>query len=357
MRVRAKPICDPKQILPLRLAAGMCALAVLGLPGLAHAIACGDTLGPGRSAALEGDLVCDISPALMIEGPLAFDLGGFTIFCVLAADGSLSGTGIEVTGVRAKLRNGTIADCNRGVVVAGDGRHELTRLAVTSPDVAGDQGIAFQVKSDRNRFIENTVREYAGEGFRLGDGGMPASRNLLKHNEATGNANHGFRVRIGERNLLLRNRADDNAAEGFRSQGGRNRFVANTATGNGDEGFRLRDPAAQRNRLIGNIAAGNGLFPCNPLPPEPDANPGIAITNQAANNRIVNNITEGNCVGIGVAPGSENNRITNNVALDNTLVDLADGNVDCDDNRWRSNQFETSAAAPDFSDLLPECIR
>jgi hypothetical protein len=289
MRTYAKPTWTSKApALNLRLGSELGALAVLVWPTLAYAINCGDTLGPGGSAALDGPLACVESPALKIEGPFTLDLKGFTVSCV-AQDGGLTGTGIEVAGVRAKVHNGTITDCEKGLVVEGGGRHVLKRLTVTSPDVkdddqgiAFDNGIAFQVKSDRNWFIENTVEKYAGEGFRLGDDGVPADRNLLKGNKAISNANHGFRVRLGERNLLVLNRAEDNATEGFRSQGGRNRFVSNTAIGNGDEGFRLRDEEAVDNWLIGNIAKRNGLEPCDPEPPISDANPGIAITNDAA---------------------------------------------------------------------------
>jgi len=279
------------------------------------------------SATLAGDLVCDVSPALRIVGPFTLDLEGATISCEVD-DAVLTMIGIAVAGVGARVRNGTIADCDRGVVVEGDGRHEVKRLTLTSPNATGDQGIAIQVKSDRNRFIENTIQNYAGEGFRLGDDEVPANRNVLIRNEAITSDNHGFRVRIGQHNLLLLNRAEGNAAEGFRSQDAGNRFIANTAVGNGDEGFRVRDGTAQDNAIIGNLATENGLQPCSLAPLNPDANPGIAITNDAASNKVIGNVAEGNCVGIAVAPGSVDNQITNNVALDNSLVDLADGNTD-----------------------------
>ena len=291
--------------------------------------------------------------AYTIVGPFTLNLHGFTISCV--ADSAGVGVGIDLTGVRAQVQDGTVADCGKGVVVEGNGRHELRRLIVTSPDLTSDQGIGFQVKSDRNRFIENAVQEYAGEGFRLGDDDVPANRNVLVRNEATDNANHGFRVRIGQQNLLLLNHAEHNATEGFRTQDGSNRFIANTAIGNGDEGFRLSDVAAQDNAVIGNTAEGNGLpedndqISCNFPPPqgqEPDINPGIVISNEAANNKIIGNAIQGNCVGIGVETGSQSNEITKNVAFDNSLIDLADGNLDCDDNDWRINVFETSAAGP-----------
>ena len=115
----------------------------------------------------------------------------------------------------------------------------------------------------------------------------------------------------------------------------------------------MNDP--QGNRLIGNTAQDNGLVPCDAT----DANPGIAIVSDAANNIVRNNVAQGNCIGIAVGPGSLNNTLVNNTALENKLVDLADGNVDCDENTWRRNDFETSAAGapPDPVVTSPGCIR
>jgi parallel beta-helix repeat protein len=368
MQTQLKPIwtCKPRA-LSLRLASELGVLAVLMWPTFAYAIGCGETLGPEGSEALAGDLVygegdCGDFPVLKIVGPFTLDLNGFTISCGTKETG-LRGIGIEVTGVGAKIHNGTIAYCNTGLMVAGDGQHELKRLTVTSRHVTGEDGIAFKVMSDRNWFIGNTVEKYAGEGFRLGDNGVSANGNLITRNEAIHNGNHGFRVRAGERNLLVLNRAKDNAAEGFRSEGGFNQFVTNTAIGNGDEGFRLK--GAQDNQIIGNIAIRNGLVPCDDLRlGEPDANPGIAITDSAKNNAIINNITKNNCIGIAIQgpsadkEGSLDNEIIDNVALHNKQVDLADGNDDCDHNKWFGNRFKTSLAAPDFSvSPPPECIR
>ena len=74
---------------------------MLGWPSFAYAIACGDTLGPGGSEALDGSLACDISPALTIVGPFTLNLHGFTISCV--ADNAGVGVGIDLTGVRAQV--------------------------------------------------------------------------------------------------------------------------------------------------------------------------------------------------------------------------------------------------------------
>ena len=130
MCIHPRAVRNPGRVLAARVASGLGALTMLATPGVAYAIACGDTLGPGGAAALADDLVCDASPALTIVGPFALNLNKFTISCT--ADDAI---GIDVTGVGARVRDGTISDCAKGVVVEGGGRHELRRLTVTSPDV------------------------------------------------------------------------------------------------------------------------------------------------------------------------------------------------------------------------------
>lgn len=337
-------------------AAGLGAFATLISPSPVLAVACGDVLGPGGFFVLDDDLEqCVVAPALTVEGPVTVDLGGATISCALADDGGLAGIGILVTGFRARLSNGTVENCNIGVAVEGEGRHQLRDLEVTSPGIAGDEGVGVQVTSDRNRLIENLVEDFAGEGFRLGDAGLSADRNSVRRNEARENQSHGFRVRIGQWNLFVGNEADGNAEEGFRSQDRGNRFFRNSAIENGDEGYRVRDETARQNWLIANVAEGNGLVPCDLV--QEDANPGIAMTNLAFGNHIIFNAVTGNCVGIGIAPGSTDNRIRHNVSLRNEFVDMVDLNdPQCDRNEWRLNVFLTSAAGlPPV--LFPDCIR
>ena len=233
----------------LNIAIGLGAVGMLGASAPAYALSCGDVVGPGGTAVLDKDLVCDRSPALIAEGPVVLDLQGFTIGCALHDKGTLAGTGIKVIGSEAEVRNGQVENCRRGIHVKGDGHHLLKRLSVTSAaGVGGGEPIAFLVQSDHNRFIRNTVRAYAGEGFRL-DG---ANVNMLKRNKAIDNADHGFRVRRGRRNVFLWNRALRNGGEGFRSQDRDNRFDSNTAIENGDEGIRLRDESAQNNLVTNN---------------------------------------------------------------------------------------------------------
>lgn len=331
----------------------------------AEPVSCGDTLRPGER--LHHPLLdCDVFPALIIEGPGSFDLNGQTISCALPGDGTLAGAGIVVRGSGATVYDGTIENCDRGVVISGDGNHALRQLIVKSPDVTDDvgnlynDGIAFHGLSRRNRFSRNKVTQYAGEGFRLDD--ASANENVLSFNVVSESANHAFRVSSGQDNLFLANVARDNTGpkggkvqgEGFRSQDRGTKFIANLAVGNGDEGFRLRDAEATENLLIGNTAKANGLDPCD-LELE-DANPGIAVTRSSSNNQILRNTVAGNCLGIVVDTLSLGNRIAGNTALNNGIIDLADGNSNCDMNEWWYNEFKTSAVGPLFNED-PACIQ
>ncbi len=355
----------PGRMLVLTLWSGVYGLGMAGLPGIVHSTDCGGTLQPGQ--VLNAPLLdCNVFPALTIEGPGSFDLNGHTISCALPGDGTLAGTGIMVVGSGANIRHGTIENCDRGVVVGGDGEHRLKRLTVQSQDVTDNvanlynDGIAFQVFSRQNRFIRNRVIQYAGEGFRLDDDS--ANENVLSLNRVTESANHAFRVRRGQHNLFVSNVARDNTGpkggkvqgEGFRSQDRGTKFILNIATGNGDEGFRLRDETATENLLIGNTATGNGLQPCS-LAAE-DVNPGIAATGGSSGNWILHNTVNGNCLGIVVGTLSVGNWVAKNIALNNALIDLADGNSNCDMNRWLRNEFNTSAAGPLFNED-PGCIQ
>ena len=351
--------------LVLTLWSGVYGLSMAGLPGIVYSTDCGGTLQPGQ--VLDAPLLdCNVFPALTIEGPGSFDLNGHTISCGLPGDGTLAGTGVMVIGSGADIRHGTIENCDRGVVVGGDGQHMLKRLTVKSPDVTDNvanlynNGIAFHILSSQNRFIRNRVTQYAGEGFRLDDDS--ANKNVLSLNRVIEGANHAFRVRRGQHNLFLSNVARDNTGpkggkvqgEGFRSQGRGNKFILNIATGNGDEGFRLRDATATENLLIGNTATGNGLEPCS-LAAE-DANPGIATTDGSSRNRILHNTVNGNCLGIVLTTLSVGNWVAKNTALNNALIDLADGNSNCDMNRWLNNEFNTRAVGPLFNED-PGCIQ
>jgi parallel beta-helix repeat protein len=329
----------------------------------ARALSCGDTLGPSDALeVLSENLECEESPALIIEGPVVVDLRRHTIVCALNGNGEMTGTGIEVTGSQVEIRNGKVKNCRRGVLVKGEGHHLVKRLTVrSSPGVGGSEPIGFYVQSNQNTFIRNIVRKYAGEGFRLGvDEKVTADFNLLKYNQVIKNGDHGFRVRAGQGNVFRRNESKENEGEGFRSQGPDNQFVRNIAKNNGDEGIRLRDGGdggAFNNLVIENRVENNGLSPCDFFRDNPDANPGIAVTDGASDNKIKNNKIKHNCIGIGIEKRSDDNKVIDNDVSKSKLLDMVDGNNDCGNNRWNNNEFVTSASGPfPPGRFFPRCI-
>ena len=350
----------------------MSALVVTSSPVLAQIIECGEfsqeTFGTRRVTIQNTeDLSCDgvSAPALTIEGPISVDLNGITISCEPANVGA---TGIVLIGSGVTLKNGTISDCGRyGIVVAGNGKHQLHRLTVESKDLmeatggAYDGGVGIAVMSNDNQIIKNEIKDYAGEGIRFtkdgefSDKSGPFTGSFIKANILIGNNNHAIRVELGDHNWVIHNVAYCNLGEGLRSQGKGNKFIGNYAANNADEGIRLRDESAQHNLVAYNHVVGNGFSVgftfdnCDPIPdpyvcnPAID-NPGIAITSNSSRNKVIFNIVEDNCIGIGIQEGSSKNTITDNSVEGSNLVDLADQNPNCDENKWRRNEFETSNA-------------
>jgi hypothetical protein len=82
MRVHTKTIDDCRRTFCLKVAVGLCATSALAWSELAHAEDCPAMLGPGGFEVLSGNLECDTSPALIIEGPVVVDLSGSTVTCV-----------------------------------------------------------------------------------------------------------------------------------------------------------------------------------------------------------------------------------------------------------------------------------
>jgi parallel beta-helix repeat protein len=166
-----------------------------------------------------------------------------------------------VEGKRVKLYNGTIKDCEDGVILDGEGHHQLSKLTVTSTqNQIGDRGI--RIRSDHNELEDNLVSGFSGEGFRIG-----GNENVLTDNTARDNGNHGFRI-TGGKNRLSDNlsegnggsldAADARAAEGFTIEGDENELVNNTAFRNAGRGVRLE--AGKNNLIKENTARISGLF-------------------------------------------------------------------------------------------------
>jgi parallel beta-helix repeat protein len=307
-----------------------CYWAVNGLFGLGLlvgapatlAVECGDTLTGGSVKVYENIGPCVESPALTVEGPVNVNFNGFTLDCGQAS------TGISIIGQNAKVQNGTVANCEDGIVINGDGRHQVLKMRVTSDQVAGDRGV--RVRSDNNHLVQNVAQGFNGEGFRV-----EGEANRLVNNAALNNSGHGFRLRGNGEHELVNNVADGNGEEGFRLDSDGNRLVNNRAINNGDEGFRARDGAG--NSLVNNRAEGNGAT---------DGEAGFRIQsdeNLLRNNAAVGNVGDGILLYVDQDEGEspENNEIAHNTARNNGVTDLVDENPDCDNNVWFKNSYDT----------------
>ena len=309
-------------------------------------------LFPKRPHSLN-DLSCNTSASLIIEGPGGqLNLGGHTVNCQ-SADNTI---GILLVGDHARITNGTVTNCQIGVVAADNGHHRIIEIRSQSHSEAGfsTSGIgAFQGSND-NWFINNQAAQ-TNNGFLISGNKNYLFRNISRENDKGFTVNQngnkltlnvarlndiGFMIRLGaEANHFIKNVAERNAFAGFQIEGNRNRLVSNRATGNGqnmvDVGFRIID--AHDNFLGWN---------------QSDKNTGMGFEIRGFFDRSERNVLRGNLaqaneqVGIALQLLAENNTVIENTGKENGTLDLRDVNPNCDDNTWIDNTFDK--ADPDL---------
>lgn len=304
---------------------GMLGLAVLavavGLVGgllearTAWAVSCGDTLGPGGSFVLTGNLgPCATDPAVTVVGPVTFNLAGFTISCETTAT-----NGVVVEGYRANVLNGTVRGCLDGVRLEGDGSHRITYIISRDHD---DDG--FDIRSSWNWLGYNEGNDNGDEGFQI-----YGNHNYLGFNKARRNNSDGYDNEPeeggGNHNTFFKNLAEWND-EGFEIGGYNNVLKFNTAQYN-NQGF-LVESGASNNWLTFNTAFRNKFDGFDVDGDYNTLNYNLAVRNRGD--------------GIDAEEGANNNRITDNFAVFNGENDLEDDNPNCDANQWINNAFNTS---------------
>ena len=345
-------------------------LSTVPLP--AHALQCGETVGPNETVVLDSDIgPCteQNDGGITVIGPATLDMNGFTLECIDFGNPHELPDGITIEGKGAKVRNGSIENCRYGVVVAGEGKHRLEELTSRGSLYHG-----FHILSGQNTLTANTAQESGHEGFNVWGG-----RNTFTANIAQLNGDDGFHVSWVQtkqtRNKLTRNIARDNGFSGFYTSSDQNTFRLNEALRNDRDGFHIS--SGEKNKLIQNTASRNEG---DGFDIDGDAN---SLTRNAATNNdgdgfytsydkvrfvrntALNNLRDGfeisgdrvkllanraeqnGEVGILLYDGSEHGLITRNVALDNNATDngytdLADDETDCGTNRWRRNEFGTA---------------
>ena len=273
---------------------------------------------------LKEDLDCDVSPALTVLDGAQLNLKGHTLTC----GPGLSPIGIQMEGQKASVTNGNILECDRGVVLGGYGRHSVSRIEYAH-SIPGTH-VAFIVETDGNRLVHNSATACDG-CFEIGGDGNRLIRNLAFDGPGV-----GFWIfSTGENNVLLHNVAESQFAGGFLIQGDANKLVKNEAIDtlfeNGS-GFEI-SKGGERNELRRNMATDN-------------AGDGFRVF-LAINNRLLGNVAEDNEKS-GITVSGTDNVIARTRAFGNgdgvQFFDLNDDNLNCDNNTWRKNKFDTSNA-------------
>ena len=124
-------------------------------------IACGDIIEPGQKVRLNQDLNCagtGFTAAITVIGPAVLDLKGHTII----GDGSMDG--IVVQGEKAKIKNGKVIGCYKGVVIEGEEVDTYHRIRKIRAIENNDDG--FHVQTNSNLLEGNVARIMTQRGLK-----------------------------------------------------------------------------------------------------------------------------------------------------------------------------------------------
>src|SRR5262249_4172370 len=147
-------------------------------------IHCGSVLGPGGSFELEHDVgPCDgPGPAITVISA-SLDLNGHTVSCT--DNGLLPPSwpnGIELWGKGSRLKDGGGFNCNIGVLVAGQGKHTVEKVASS-----GNHADGFHLDAPRNTIKDSGAFFNAEDGFHV-----DSARNRFNQTAAIGNGDDGY---------------------------------------------------------------------------------------------------------------------------------------------------------------------
>jgi len=310
---------------------------------------CGDEID--RDTILDGDLVCDRGPGLVVTADnVTLDLGGHTVSG--GPQSGAGGPGILLRGVRGvTVRNGTVERFDAGVVIDGGSDNVVETLTVQDNvgDPDGELGDGIVISDSRaNRVHANTVlRNGPFSGISVG---LRSQANEILDNTVTDN-NMAHLGHPGGGGQTMGIRIEGPAAN-------HNRIVGNTVTGSGADGIVVLStcdnpdaeppcvgtPPNEGNEITSNTVSGNGLSGrgsgirvfAMPLPVAP------------VGTSISDNVADGNAwygIAIDAAPrGSAGNEAVRNRAHGNGMSDGSDGALmpPCGANVWNDNDFGTA---------------
>lgn len=328
------------------------ALAVLAASPATAQIACGDTLGPGGSFVLQGDLSCATPRALTLVGPVKVDLGNHTITCT---SGGL--VGIRLDGKGASLRNGSIEGCDNGVEVFGVGRHKVSQLAIrggtnagvytNSPgnrisdvDVAFTIGTGFLVAFDKQQLDRCSATQVAtgfdlqsGSGHRLRDiavhftigVGVVVAANATRLERVRVSRTMGHGIDVDADDLRMKDvLVTGSIAKGIDANGARLRMQGVRVVSSGSRGVEvgcngecdLKDVSSNSNGDVGFLFFGSRM--------------------RVAKARAIQNATSGIALS-----GATEVSVQGSTARGNGTFDASDAALGCGTNVWSKNAFGT----------------
>jgi len=266
-----------------------------------------------RKIITTSDVLNCSSTAVTLQGPSTLDLNGKTISC----DGSAGTVGILLTGQGATVKNGSVENCEAGVLAVGEGEHTIENVEA------------------RDNFGERDI-ELPG-GFVI-----VSNDNTLRNVTANGNHPVGIQV-VGDGNLVTNSEVSENDHMGIVIFGNSNEISETQANNNNYVNIAIINVINNElvdggnNNIISNVKANNNNF-----------SHGIFI---GANFNTISGSESSNNQISGIRVIGTNNTINSNVSLGNNKsvetgidregTDLSDPHPDCI-NTWQENDFVTS---------------
>ncbi len=309
------------------------------------AVTCGKEITANTT--LDGDLLCDEGPALIVTADnVVLDLGGFTV----SGDGpGVSNVpGILLRNVKGvTVRKGTVKGFGAGVAIAGGANNVIENMTCEDNvgSTEGDFGDGITLKDTTgNKVRGNTVRRngpFSGISLvaactknEVRDN-VISDNNMLPGDPSMGRQDMGIRIEGpgADNNKLIGNTVTASGAEGICILPTCHNPQTGCAGTPGNESNEVSDNLCHRNGISGQ-GSGIRLFAV----PQPVA---------ASKTTIKNNVTNDNTT-FGIAidasgaanPGPPKNKVTGNSGKGNGQFDGFDGNTPgCGSNTWKDNDF------------------
>ena len=331
------------------------------------AVTCGQEITANTT--LDGNLVCDEGPALIVTADnVVLDLGGFTI--TGKGTDAAGAPGILLRNVKGcTVRKGTVKGFGAGVAVVGGSKNVVENMTVHNNfgSTEGDFGDGITVQNSTGNVIRgNTVRSngpFSGISL-VGKAtknevldNMVSDNNMLPGDPSSGRQDMGIRIEGpgANNNKVIGNTVTNSGADGIVVLPTCLDPQAGCAGTPGNEGNEISKNMSHKNGTSGQ-GSGIRLFAV----PQPVAASKTTITDNVTND----NVTFGIAIdAVGTAnPGPPKNKVTGNSGQGNGQFDGYDGNTPaCGSNTWDRNTFvrvnQPCVGAPNPSGLTENLVR